>query len=371
MKKYLIITILALVTLPFYVADSQSGAIGQTTITNPINGGSLVLPVSDINQNTGLPEGISEQVTLRTTPLYPKPGDTITLTVESFSTNLNAARTTWYQNGSVIKDGKGIIKQSVTLPTSGSPTTIRVVIVKENGGTIEKSISIEPAKISLVYEALTYTPPFYKGKKVFSHQAGLRVIAIPEFNTGNSTYNPQDLIYKWEKNGTVVQEYSGIGQNVLVLEAGLIPRPINITVTVSAPNSSLLAREILVVDIHNTEVNLYEDNPVLGTIYTQSLSSGIYELNRDEINVLAEPFYFSANSPQVLEYEWKLNGNSIPLNTNQNNVVFRNSENITGTAFISSEARNVDKLFQTAQSSLNMQITEEGAVNENAPAFDF
>lgn len=380
MKPTIIYTIIALcaIGLPLYFTSSQSFSFpeGVPIFDKPDNSADATnaaaaaadalnnAPVPRIDENTGLPQGVIEQIQVSTSPQYPKPGDQVTISVNAFSFNINKARVTWYQNGNIIADGVGVKQQSVALPNSSAAQDFRLVIKKDTGGTIEKTFTIQPARVELLYEALTYTPPFYKGKRVFSHQSALKVVAVAEFNNGNGRIDPSELVYTWEKNGTVVQEYSGYGQDTLILAGDIIPRPVRITATVSAPGQDIKAREILDINVYQAEVGLYEKNPVLGTIYTQALGQGTYLFDREEVEIEAIPFYFSTDSNNI-SYGWKLNGRDINAPETDHSMIFRNEDNITGRASIGASVNHGDNIMQRAQQSVDLQIeeiAEEGGV---------
>ena len=52
-----------------------------------------------------------------------------------------------------------------------------------------------------VPQARRYTPPFYKGKKIFTSESVIKFIAIPNFVTSNNKKIPaSDLVYTWKIN---------------------------------------------------------------------------------------------------------------------------------------------------------------------------
>jgi hypothetical protein len=70
--------------------------------------------------------------------------------------------------------------------------------------------------VTLLWEASTYVPPFYKGKSLYSAGADIHVVAIPQVN--DSAGNPipaSDLTFKWEMNGDAYADHSGLGRDTL------------------------------------------------------------------------------------------------------------------------------------------------------------
>src|SRR5690606_11304016 len=60
-----------------------------------------------INPNTGLPTGVEEQITIQQIPRIPSPGETVSITLSGYSTNLNKATITWTLNGNILNSGVG------------------------------------------------------------------------------------------------------------------------------------------------------------------------------------------------------------------------------------------------------------------------
>ena len=132
-----------------------------------------------------------------------------------------------------------------------------------------------------------------------------------------------ELIYNWEINGNVDQGQSGRGKNILKIEGDIIPRPINVTVTVSAINSPLKSKKIIDVIPTTPQVLLYENNPIHGIVFEQALF-GNFSLDRPEIEVSAIPYFYSTNrrSSVDLIYEWLVNGKNVNSTPELSDIVF-------------------------------------------------
>jgi hypothetical protein len=323
------------------------------------------------DNSTGLPVGIEEQISSQIVPNVPAPGEQVNISIDSFSTDLNKANITWTQDGAVLQRGRGIRSIRVFAPKSGVSTVIKVSIDKEKGGTIGKSFVIAPAEVDIIYEAQTYTPPYYKGKALFTSEAEVRFIAMPSFVTsGGSRINPNNLNYIWSVNGSVIQGASGFGRRVLELKGGIVQRESRVSVEVSALNSNLKARDEIRLDDRRPEVLFYENNPLLGIVFEKA-TVGNFTLKRPEIELQAIPYFFS--SPQkengFLNYKWKVNGDLVEEGSSNSFVRFRNESGQAGKSLISVEIEHLLNILQAGKSNIDLNFEEHEETTPNE--FDF
>lgn len=355
MKYRFIIFLTFLVSTSFFVHEvfSQSSNIDLSSL---------------IDSNTGLPSGIIEQVSIEQTPKIPKPGETVSIRITSYMTDLNKAKITWTQDGKIILSQTGALTNQIQAPESGKKTTIVITIQKEGGGTISKTIVLSPADVDLIYEAQTYAPPFFKGKKLFTSEAVVALIAVPNFIGSNgSKISEKNLVYTWKINGVVQQSVSGYGKNTLTVKGQLIERPTTISVDVSAINSSLTASQSIQLKSTAPEVVIYENNPLLGVVYDKAIS-GTFLLERPQVDFEAIPYFFSGNTKDGfdLKYKWAING--VPVNTksaNENYLLLQNNQNQEGRALISLVLEHSQNLLQTTRAQLELDFKKiENISNE-------
>jgi hypothetical protein len=317
-----------------------------------------------INSSTGLPIGIEEQVSVEQIPKIPKPNEFVSIRVTSYLTDLNKAKITWTQDGKVLLSQTGAVTNQIQAPESGKTSTLTITIQKENGGIITKKITLSPADVDLLYEAQTYTHPFFKGKRLFTSEAPITFIAVPNFVIGGKKVAAENLVYTWKINGTVEQSISGYGKNTFSMQGSLIERPLQITVEVSALNSTLTASQQVVVRSTQPEILLYENNPLLGVIYEQAVI-GDFLLERNQIDFEAVPYFFSAltKNDNDLIYDWAINGVKVTSKApNENYLLLQNNDNEEGRALISATVRHAQKILQTTKTNLNLDFKK---VNES------
>jgi len=322
---------------------------------------------SIIDSNTGLPNGIEEQVSKKMSPEIPQPGQLVDLSVNIFSTNIDKAVISWYVDGSLKESGQGLKKYSVRAPQSGKTMNIRVTIDKENGGTLTETFTIAPAEVNILYEAKTYTPPLYKGASLFTNESVIRFVAEPNFiDTNGRKIDPKTLVYKWYKNDSIIANASGSGRQVFEYAGGAIQRDMKITVKVSAVRSPLTSENSVFIQEYSPQIVMYEKNPLYGILYEQAVA-GSFSLDRTEVEFKAVPYYFSTKSDTdvSLAYNWFMNNQNIGVSRQKNIMTFRNTENAKGTAQVNVEIKNTDKIFQASRAGVKLDFSSSGGTDFN------
>jgi hypothetical protein len=325
-----------------------------------------------IDKNTGLPVGIDEQLSIEQIPEVPKPGETVSIRINGYTTNLNKAKITWIQDGKVILSAMGAVVNQVQAPASGKSSTIVISIAKETGGVISKTITLNPADVDLFYEAHTYAHPFYKGKKQYTSESVITFIAVPNFVNSNGTKIPDtSLVYKWSINGSVIEGVSGYGRNTFTTKGQLIERPAQVTVEVSAVGSNLIATQTTNFKSTTPEIIAYENNPILGVVYDKAVL-GDFLLERPQVDFEGIPYFFSTetkNSPS-LKYTWSINGivvtSKIPT---ENYLLLRNDKNTDGYASISVTVEHVENLLQNGTTQLGLNFKKVNNTSNEATSF--
>lgn len=362
-RKFLLLQVLC-----FFVFFSFAYSQGLPLFDAP-SGQDSGADLFDINSN--LPSGIIEQISTTIIPKVPSPGEQVTITVESFSSDLNKSLITWQSNGKTIKEGRGERTVSFFAPESGKSLTINLIIRKEEGGLVQKSFSFSPADVDIIYEAQTYTPPFYKGKALYTSEAVIRYIAMPNFVQANGTkISPDNLVYTWKVNDSVLQNFSGYGRRVFETKSGVIQRPVKVGVEVSAVNSDLKAKDFIMIDTQNPEVVLYENNPLLGVIYEKGIF-GSFLLDRPEVELQSVPYFFSIKSKDLsdVDYVWKINGELAEIGSKSSASRFRNETGEAGHSIISLDVQHFKNILQLATTKLDLNFTEHDNVIEEDFSF--
>jgi hypothetical protein len=315
-------------------------------------------PYAYAQVNVIAPPGVDEQITIKTVPEKPQPNESVTVTVESYTSNINKAYIAWSINGVVKEEGPGKTSFVFSTGKSGTVQTVNVTITTEDLRVISRSFTFAPAKVGLVVEADTYTPAFYKGKALFTPEASLKVVAFPEFVTDNGYKIPADnLVYTWRVDGEVIQSASGYGKAAFNFEGNLIPRPFTVSVEVTAYNSPLTAVQVIQVRPVEPEILVYEDNLLYGAQRDVAFTSGIYLYGKETL-LRAEPYYISANVADSadLSYVWMLNGETVSSLTRPNVLGLENRTGQSGVASLNVSIEHMRKLLQAPSASLQIEF---------------
>ncbi len=283
-----------------------------------------------------LPPGIVEQVSVTMLPSVPKPGDIVSVRVDSYSTDLNKAYVVWTRDGAVIAEGTGAVSTSFVAPAAGKLATIEMVAAKVGGGTVTKKITVAPADLNIIYEAETYTPPFFQGRAEFTNSSRVRLVAVPRFVDPDTSLEipAADLVYTWRVDGTVDQSISGYGRYAVDVLGELVSRGLEVEVEVESVTSPLRARASLLVKDQQPDVAVYEDHPLYGVLFERAVDSnqkGAYPVSASEISLLAVPYsmdIYSLSDPRA-KWSWLTGGGKGPAAAS---ATFRPEEGATGEA---------------------------------------
>lgn len=314
------------------------------------------IPLFAHGQISNFSESTTDSISLATNPQFPKPNQEVTISVDGYSTNLDAATITWFLNGSPIEKGVGKKDFTITSGKMGTISNVSIIINPQIGAPVKKSITISPSNITFFWQSNTYAPPFYEGKALFTKQSDITVVAVPEFNNGQGTIDPSALIYEWTLNDYVLDSKSGYGKQSLTLTGNYFGRPEILSVKVTSSDGSISSNKKIVLTPKDPLVLIYENNPLLG-ILTNHAVTGDFNLqkNSTEVSFFAAPYFFRPDllSSKETSYAWEMNGNSIP-ESNGNTITFRNDTGTAGRSSVSLDALQKNTL--SGSGSANFSI---------------
>lgn len=296
-------------------------------------------------------------------PKIPSPGDAVTVSIESFSTNLNDAQVTWYLNGSLKEQGRAIKSFEFTAGSVGSSQTVDITVETSNLGVVTKKVVVAPADIEIIEQSNSYTPPFYKGKALTSAESRVTLIALPNFISRNGSRIPaSSIVFTWRRNGRVLGDESGLGRNALTTTAPRVPgEAISIEVEGRVSGESASAYKQYTLSAHSQEILLYEDNPLTGINLGKAFGSS-HTLDKEEIRLVAYPFYFEVSNPNspLLSYRWSINNNEVASADNARNEIVLRSPEESGSSNVSISIENTKKLFESVRKTLRVDFGGSG-----------
>ncbi len=298
-------------------------------------------------------------ISVNMTPENPGPNQLVNVSVVSYITDINSANIVWQINGKTEKNGRGEKTFNFTTGDINTTTTLRITILTAEGESIEKIFKIKPIAVDLMWESDSFVPPFYKGKSMFSHQSPITFIAIPHMiNSSGQEIGAKNLVYKWIKNGSVMEADSGYGKNTYSMVGSLISRRVEMRVEISSPTTSGVGIGILSVDPIEPFVIFYKKNPLYGIEFQKALVNTVELKDSKEILVIGVPFFFGTknqSAPELL-YKWSINGNPISSSQSGPAQVFRQKEGTSGTSMISLSVEHADKILEVASNNFNLKF---------------
>ncbi len=286
----------------------------------------------------------------------PNPGSftTITVTLDSNIVDLRRYMINWYVDGASV--GGGIGKYTLLAKTKnyGQTTNIRATIALDTG-IITKDVSLTPEDMTMMWEAVdAYVPPFYQGKKLPGRESIIKVVAIPNFISNNTTIDPSNAVYNWQRNGNVVENASGYGNDTLLIKQNMLNANEQVEATASDVTDNIQATGDITVPIFNPKVLFYSIDPMTGI--KSSIAQSTINFNTPSTNIVAEPYNFSVlnNNPNSLSFTWTMNDNPITIADAKNQTLLDlQNPGTSGFATIGVSATNPRTQFQEAENSLS------------------
>jgi hypothetical protein len=305
---------------------------------------------------------VQEQISLDVEPRVPKPGDKVTVTLSAYGTDLNQANITWTYNGKESLKGVGEKVFEFIASKVGTQNTIKATIVPTGGPTITKTFSFTPAEVDLLWEASTYTPPFYKGKALFTPQADVTFVALPNLSANGSSINESQAVYKWKTDYRVEGDKSGAGKNTFKYTGPIILRPHLIQVEAYAQkDSSVKALNGVELIATDPQAYIYEDHPLYGILFNKTIYS--FEMNDREKKFVAYPLFFSTNNKNNrVTYQWNLNDSIITAPENQNYMGFRKTDQNSADVRVRVRINSIDKLLQEATKEFSLFFNTNSSI---------
>ncbi len=302
-------------------------------------------------------ELLKPTIEFQLTPETPGPNEFVTVKILSSGTDLNRNRITWILDGVEKVSKIGETTFSFKTKNYGQTSVVRFIVNTDNKMTVDKSLSVRPADVDLVWEAEGYAPPFYKGKAVFSYQNQINFIAIPHITGSNGVQIPtKNLVYKWKDGGKVIESASGYGKNTYSIRGPNVTRPIDVSVEVSSVNNDI-AKKSVVVKPKDPVLLFYKKDPIYGIEFQKTLSQ-TQDLKEKEISVVGIPYFFGTleATSQDLSYKWTINNTQTQTPSYQNFETFRIKEGTSGISNITLSVKNAGEFLQSGKNSFQIKF---------------
>ncbi len=296
-------------------------------------------------------QAAGEDFSVEFSPENPGPNTGVSANIISYSFDINRSFITWIINGQTKLKGTGEKSFSFQTGNMGTQTALSVSITTDSGAQLRKNFSFKNADVDILWEALTYTPPWYKGKALPSSESLIKITAIPHFS---GSISPSKLIYNWSVDFKNKPDISGLGKRSFTLRSVDVFNENKISVTVSNYDESITAEKNISIAIGQPKIISYEENPLEGTRSNQALQKE-FQLNSVAINIRAEPFFFSTINLKNLLYEWTMNSQKIATEEFPNILSLARGEQ-SGKSAIGLKIKNPINIMQFAENSLRVNF---------------
>ena len=300
----------------------------------------------------------AEDVRVIVNPSSPRPGEIVEISLESYITDLNQAEIVWQINGKVERQGMG--EKAITTESAilGKATNMVITVKTTDVGTIKKTLAIRSANVDLVWQANSYTPPFYRGKALAPSESFIKIVAMPNMiSEGGRRLRSSEVTFIWKRNGIVIGSQSGTGKDTFTFKSGRLPEdePL-IEVEATSPQNNLRAYGRLAVPITSPSILFYEEDPLRGVLLERALSQG-FTLDKSEMTIVAYPYFAEGTGIENsdLAYEWRINNGSVEPSGRANVLTVR-APGGNGVSSISFSTQNSQKLFESAVQNIAVEF---------------
>jgi hypothetical protein len=300
---------------------------------------------------------IKEQVFVDVYPTVPKPGDVVTLSATAFGgIDINSADINWIVNGKSVLKGRGEKEFSVKVGGDGVLTTVEMRVQPQYGEEVVRTFKFNPAEVDVLWQANTYTPPFYKGKAFYTPEANVEFVAMPNITTTNgSKIQPSKAVYNWRIDYTAYGDKSGFGKNVFKFAGSILSKPTNVNVVAYDPLNNESAG-VGKLDIGPTQplLLMYEIHPTYGPMFNRA-AVGTYRFGAQDIQLGAYPYFFSTTSKKNIKYAWTINNYTLEeLPENQDFLTLQKLKQEAGQSTIAVTASLDEKVLQQSDTKLDL-----------------
>ena len=284
----------------------------------------------------------------------PEPGENVEFQIKSPSIDLERHLINWVVDGITIQEEMGGYTFITKAPKLGNTKTITAIVSSKTNWLGEKTTTLKSQLVNIIWEARTYTPPWYKGKALYTHKSAITFTAIPEIILPNGdVVDPSDLFYIWKQNDINLTNHRGVGRQSTTIK--IAPGYNKIGVVVETLDGKYRASNEITVDESDAELILYEYNPLYGLIFNQALKND-YDIKDVEMTFTVIPYFFSttAANSSFINYFWEMNNK--PLDILGNTETLRNETSESGDAHLYVKAKHTKNILQSASDEINISF---------------
>lgn len=306
-------------------------------------------------------------IDISASPTSPAPGISVTVSVVSYTTDLNGASINWLVGGKSFAKGTGMTSVTVPAPAIGKTVTIMASINTVEGASIQKVVTIKSSSIDMIEETSGYVPPLYRGKEPFIYQNTLKIIAVPHINDANGNpIDPKNLIYTWKQDSTVLGDQNGHGKQSLTITGALIARPFTIDVQVSSADGSISGESEIGVVATAPSLAFYQDDPLYGVLYNTAVGDSVGLLH-NQLKIVAVPYGFDAPTTGAgsLSHSWSVNDTLHDELASSTSIILATPSGSSGSSDVGLTIQNNNQILQTATAGFSAIYSDTSTQNSS------
>jgi hypothetical protein len=305
-----------------------------------------------------VPRFTAVDISLDVEPQNPDAFQEVTLTLKTFAIDLDIHNITWLVNGDEFTSGIG--KKSITLKTGayGQATNIQARINGQDGSIVLKNITLRPATVDVLWEAVdSYVPPFYQGKALPSRGAVIKVTAIPNLIIGDEYLTHSNLDYTWSWNFNIKGSSSGFNKQFMAIKNSVINRQETVSVDVKNTSATVRGSGTTKISFFAPEILWYKNFSRSPQYDMRRAVSGNLSIGQNNAELVAVPYFFSVAPGKTLDsllYQWRANDTIIAEDktVNKNQLSLRPAG--AGRTTLDLEVRHPVEGSQSTSASINI-----------------
>ncbi len=295
----------------------------------------------------------ASDMTMSSSPSLPAPYQSVTLTLISYSFDVNTANIVWTVSGRTFTGGVGVKQITVQTMGIGESIPVKAQAALGTGEIVEANINLTPQGVDILWETPeSYTPPFYLGKSLPGVGSTVRATALPNLSSNGLQIPAQNISYSWYVNDDFLSNISGYGKQFANIPLDYLSSKTNIRVVARGP-TGVASEKTISIYPHDVLPLLYIYDDSLGVKMEQSIFKR-FETTRD-FTLSLIPFYLSVknNFSTSGNYTWLLEG--LPVTPEEKTILsFHPEENASGLKKLSVSLSNSRRTLQKAETDLEI-----------------
>ncbi len=295
-------------------------------------------------------------IVLTVFPEHPAANQNVQAKVDTFTIDLKKAYISWSVNGQRLSGGIGRDTFSFDVGSSLTTSELSVSIETADGQSITKNTYISPLELDLLWQAEnSYTPPFYRGKKLVSKEGEYRIAVMP--STGSSISGTKNFSYNWSKDANVQVGQSGWGKNSFTFKNTYLDRTNTIKVEVSDILNKFSGTKSISLEPGNSKIVFYKVDKNLGLLTNASIKDE-FEIKKEGESIAAAPYFINVDNlnDESIKFNWKVGGEDVYTVTPRNQISVVPESGKSGSTTISLSVENTQNLFQGVKKIINVNF---------------